>query len=162
MAVKQLIPEHEIGVNGVNISVNYLPLVYVTAIMLLSVAGQVSAGELVLTLSAFQFSWLYLRYYQSKNGARGDLSEAFAYATMFPEPLRRVVAVVANIGFIIFRPVLMAGLSVQPESEPVQDVPISKASSVDAERRRQRALKALDERMNSTAPSTEENGETQV
>lgn len=161
IAVKQLIPEHEIGFSGMNISANYLPLVYITLITILTFAGRIPIGELVFTISAFQFSWLYLRYYQRKNVVRGDQSESFGYATMFPEPLRRVVAIFANFGFVMFRPVLMAGQGSQVEPESAQEAPMSKASSIDAERRRQRALRALDERMNSAA-KTEDTGESPV
>lgn len=161
VAVKQLIPEHEIGFNGMNITANYLPLVYITVVTILTLAGLAPVGELVFTLSAFHFSWLYLRFYQRKNGARGDQSETFGFATMFPEPLRTIVAIFAGFGFVMFRPLLTLGQGVQVEPEPVQEAPTSKASSIDAERRRQRALKALDERMNSTA-KVEDGGENNV
>lgn len=161
VAVKQLIPEHEIGVNGMNMSANYLPLAYVAATTILALIGMVTVGDLTFTLAAFQAAWLYLRYFQRRNGQRGDLSDAFLYSSMFPEPLRTVVAIFANFGYILFKPVLMAGLSPQPEAEPVQQMPVSKANSIEAERRRQRALKALDERMNATANDGED-GDNQV
>lgn len=161
VAVKQLIPEHEIGINGMNMSANYLPLTYVGVTAAFTVVGLISVGDLTFTLAAFQFAWLYLRYFQRRNGQHGDLSEAFTYSSMFPEPLRTVVAIFANFGFMLFKPVLLAGQSAEPESDPGQQMPVSKANSVDAERRRQRALQALDERMKSTA-NEEDDGENQV
>lgn len=87
---------------------------------------------------------------------RGDPSEAFSYASMFPEPLRTVVAIFANFTFVLFKPIITAVLGVKPENEqPQQQAPVSKAATVDAERRRQRALRALDERMNVTTNSDE-------
>lgn len=156
VAVKQLIPEHEIGASAVKLSANYLPILYITLVTTLTVIGLTSLGDLFFTLAAFQFSWLYLRYFQRRNGERGDLSDSFSYASMFPEPLRTVVAIFANVGFVLFKPILMAGHVTQTESELIQQqAPVSKVASIDAERRRQRALKALDERMNATANSNE-------
>lgn len=160
VAVKQLIPEHEIGVNGVNMSANYLPVVYATVVFVFTALQFVRIGVFVFTAAAFQCSWTYLRFYQRKDNARGDLSDSFAYATLFPDPVRRFVLVMANMSFAIFRPLLTAGLT-QPQESQAAPQPTSKAASIDAERRRQRALKALDERLNATA-NDEEQGEGQV
>lgn len=150
--MKQLIPEHEIGFNGVTMKANYLPVLYVLLVTIATIARFSTVGVLVFTICAFQNSWLYLRFLQTRNGVRGDLSETFAFATLFPDPIRRVVAIISNISFIVFRPLLMAGMSTAAtESEPEPIVSASKGTSMDAERRRQRALKALDERLSASA-----------
>jgi hypothetical protein len=33
---------------------------------------------------ALQVSWVYLRFYQVRNGVAGDASDAFAFAEFFP------------------------------------------------------------------------------
>jgi hypothetical protein len=34
------------------------------------------------------FGWIYLRFFQVRDGAVGDRSEAFSFASFFPEPLQ--------------------------------------------------------------------------
>lgn len=151
MAVKQLIPEHEIGTGSFKLAANYLPLVYISVVTVFTLLRLISLGDLAFTLAAFQTSWLFLRYFQTRNGVRGDMSESFSYSSLFPEPLRTFVAIFSNLTFVMFKPILLAGQTSRPDIEPSQTAAVSKAASIEAERRRQRALKALDERMNATA-----------
>lgn len=42
-----------------------------------------------LVISGSFIAWIYLRFYQKKEqGERGDMSEGFAFATFFPEPIQ--------------------------------------------------------------------------
>lgn len=152
VAVKQLIPDHEIGLYSLKLPASVLPLCYLTLMFLLTLVRLISLAHFSFTLAAFQSSWVYLRYFQRRNGVRGDLSETFSYASLFPEPLRTIVAIFANFAFMLFKPLLAAGLTANNDAQqnPQQQAPVSKAASIDAERRRQRALRALDERLNAT------------
>jgi len=50
--------------------------------------------------------WTYLRFYQSRGkGMRGDMSENFSAATLFPKPLRFVnkKTTKATAAIVIFR-----------------------------------------------------------
>lgn len=176
VAIKQLIPDHEIGSSTLNVTANYLPLIYMTLVVLLTSLSFFRIGVLVFTCAAFEFAWVYLRYFRFNptEAVYGDLSDTFAYSTMFPPPVRPAASIVANVAFVMFRPLLMA---VQPsdnqqqqqqqQDQPQQngDVkstfkhlqPSSKASSMDTERRRQRALKLLDERIQSAATANNNN-----
>lgn len=101
-------------------------------------------------------SWVYLRFFQKREHGRGDLSETFAFQTFFPKPVASIVGVASAIIFVAFRPVLMSmqgssGKGVSsgaPSSE--RPLPQGSADPVDAERRRQRALRALDERISAS------------
>ncbi|NXK56965.1 TM115 protein, partial [Chauna torquata] len=115
-------------------------------------------------------SWVYLRFYQRHSRGRGDMSDHFAFATFFPEILQPVVGLVAN---------LVHGLLVKVKvcRKTVKRYDVGAPSSItislpgtdpqDAERRRQLALKALNERLkrveDQTAwPSMEEEEEEVV
>jgi hypothetical protein len=57
--------------------------------MVLAVFHVVSLPFFWLVLSGIIISWVYLRFYQKKEqGSRGDMSEGFAFATFFPEPIQ--------------------------------------------------------------------------
>jgi len=50
--------------------------------------------------------WTYLRFYQSRGkGMRGDMSENFSAATLFPKPLRFVnkITTKPTAAIVIFR-----------------------------------------------------------
>lgn len=131
--------------------------------MVLTVVSFFPAGVLVFTFSAFQFSWLYLRYYRHNNGTYGDLNDTFAYQTLFPSPLRPSIAILSSLGFLIFKPALMAAQKPdQSEPDAASAEQPSKGSTMDTERRRQRALKVLDERLQAATSKSDENTDSAV
>lgn len=111
-------------------------------------------GVLIFSLTAAQAAWLYLRYLRYANGTYGDLSDTFAYSTLFPTSIRYPVSIVSNIAFLLFKPLIVAAQS-SPESSKDNSSAQqpSTASAIDTERRRQRALKVLDERMQAASVS---------
>lgn len=160
IAIKQLIPEHEIGSASIKVTANYLPLIYITVTIVMTFVSFFSSGVLVFTLSAFQSSWMYLRYFQfnSTDNVYGDLSDTFAYPTLFPQPIRKPVSIFANIVFTVLKPILLAAQgprnvngdgngNVNGAADENDLQPSSNASTMDTERRTQRALKVLDERI---------------
>lgn len=160
VAIKQLIPEHEIGVSSINVPANFLPLIYILIVLILTIASFFSIGTLFLTCFAFQLSWLYLRYFRFSSGSYGDVSDTFAYQTLFPNPLRPAVSILANLGYLVFKPVLnIAHRSgqTQPRMETPDDNTSPKTSTMETERRRQRALKVLDERLQAASDENEQN-----
>jgi hypothetical protein len=150
VAVKQLIPDHSISAAGVGVRVKFLPIMAVAALCALAVGGAVSLGVLVFTLAGFQFGWLYLRFFQRREVGQGDPSDAFAFCTFFPEPIAPFVSVASAVAFAVFRPALVSGGAKTSASASALEkaaLPVSSADPIDAERRRQRALRALDERL---------------
>ncbi|NXG60682.1 TM115 protein, partial [Hemiprocne comata] len=95
-------------------------------------------------------SWIYLRFYQRHSRGRGDMSDHFAFATFFPEILQPVVGLVANLVHSILVKVKVCRKTVKrydvgaPSSITIS---LPGTDPQDAERRRQLALKALNERL---------------
>ncbi|NXE55245.1 TM115 protein, partial [Casuarius casuarius] len=112
-------------------------------------------------------SWVYLRFYQRHSRGRGDMSDHFAFATFFPEILQPVVGLVANLVHSILVKVKVCRKTVKrydvgaPSSITIS---LPGTDPQDAERRRQLALKALNERLKrvedqSAWPSMEDDDE---
>ncbi|XP_038266194.1 transmembrane protein 115 [Dermochelys coriacea] len=110
-------------------------------------------------------SWIYLRFYQRHSRGRGDMSDHFAFATFFPEILQPVIGLVANLVHGILVKVKVCRKTVKrydvgaPSSITIS---LPGTDPQDAERRRQLALKALNERLKrvedqSAWPSMEDN-----
>ncbi|NXI30066.1 TM115 protein, partial [Zosterops hypoxanthus] len=95
-------------------------------------------------------SWVYLRFYQRHSRGRGDMSDHFAFATFFPEILQPVVGLVASLVHSMLVKVRLCRKTVKrydvgaPSSITIS---LPGTDPQDAERRRQLALKALNERL---------------
>lgn len=156
IAIKQLIPDHEIGIARVTVKTTFLPLAYLASVGVLTLCRIMSLGAFLYAALCFQIAWVYLRFYRRAETERGDASDGFAYATLFPSPVRPVVEVISNTAFAVFKPVLLASQTATSQKpELMQSVTGDRGTSVEAERRRQRALKALDERLNSANGDSE-------
>ncbi|NXH19843.1 TM115 protein, partial [Bucco capensis] len=108
-----------------------------------------------------------LRFYQRHSRGRGDMSDHFAFATFFPEILQPIVGLVANMVHSILVKVKVCRKTVKrydvgaPSSITIS---LPGTDPQDAERRRQLALKALNERLKrvedqSAWPSMEDDDE---
>lgn len=105
---------------------------------------------------ALVLSWAFLRFWQPRGESRGDWRDEFAFAAMFPEAMRPPVEALSRVVYSV-----LGGLwffkepAVPPPPLPTgvqhhTDVEAAAAPKVVdpvAERRRQRALKALNSRM---------------
>ncbi|NXI41287.1 TM115 protein, partial [Galbula dea] len=111
-----------------------------------------------------------LRFYQRHSRGRGDMSDHFAFATFFPEILQPVVGLVANLVHSILVKVKVCRKTVKrydvgaPSSITIS---LPGTDPQDAERRRQLALKALNERLKrvedqSAWPSMEDDDEEEA
>lgn len=158
VALKQHIPEHEVGFAAAKMRMNYAPLAFIAALLVLTLLGQFNPAGLFFSLICFHSSWMYLRYFKTNglNGVRGDASEAFAFATLFPDPVRPFVAVAGTVLHLFCKPVINLLLSSGGEAptangtakpDLVSSIAQERTTSLDSERRRQRAMKALDERL---------------
>ncbi|XP_028850099.1 transmembrane protein 115 [Denticeps clupeoides] len=94
--------------------------------------------------------WVYLRFYQRHSRGRGDMSDHFAFASFFPEVLQPAVGLAAGL-------IHAALVKMKLCRKMVKRYDVGAPSSItislpgtdpqDAERRRQLALKALNERL---------------
>ncbi|KAI6077138.1 hypothetical protein LUU34_00215500 [Aix galericulata] len=116
----------------------------------LRLAALVESAALVSYGFGLLSSWVYLRFYQRHSRGRGDMSDHFAFATFFPEILQPAVGLVANLVYGLLVKVRLCRKTVKrydvgaPSSITIS---LPGTDPQDAERRRQLALKALNERL---------------
>eukprot|EP00897_Mesotaenium_endlicherianum_P009299 jgi/Mesen1/8398/ME000468S07827 len=151
VALKQLMPEQElITLSTFNFRAKWLPSVAVlSAVILCAALGQALLYLPFIIFGTFN-AWLYLRFYQKKaeGNLKGDPSDEFAFATFFPEFIRPVVQVVANI-------VGKCCCARRPPSQSAADdqggfaanKPLPGSDPAEASRRRERGARALEERL---------------
>lgn len=123
-------------------------------LLLLSVLRLSGLLDSAAPLAAFVYGalsgWVYLRFYQRHSRGRGDMSDHFAFASFFPEALQPAVGFLAGL-------VHAALVKIKICRKMVKRYDVGAPSSItislpgtdpqDAERRRQLALKALNERL---------------
>ncbi|KAK3102797.1 hypothetical protein FSP39_013982 [Pinctada imbricata] len=152
VAVKQVMPDHVLLASPFGKLRNtHIPL------LLLIVAITLRLCQLLEGPYPFMFgfgiliSWIYLRFYQKHgNGNRGDMGDNFSFASFFPSQLQPIISILSNTIFL-------ALVKVKICKKPQRKYDISSSSTIqitlpgtdpqDAERRRQVALKALNERL---------------
>ncbi|CAK9295496.1 unnamed protein product [Gordionus sp. m RMFG-2023] len=104
-------------------------------------------------------SWIYLRFWQKHgNGTRGDSEEAFSFASFFPTFIQPPIVIFSNLIYGLF-----VKLRLCKKINVIRKINDASSASIvinlpgidthDAERRRLKALKALNERMTKTNPS---------
>jgi hypothetical protein len=168
VAVKQFLPDTVLLPTPFGrVKNTHLPAISVALAFLLWIFGLVR-GIVTLQLAfGIQIGWTYLRFYQTQHDTNevGDHNEHFSWATLvfydiFPNNLhfclrlfpRRSQPYAALIGKAVFRTLKKIGICKRVEYtgfeqfEPV-DVILPTTESRDAERRRQKALRDLNERL---------------
>ncbi|XP_014163065.2 transmembrane protein 115 [Geospiza fortis] len=127
-----------------------VPMLLLLLLALLRLAALVESNVLASYGFGLLSSWVYLRFYQRHSRGRGDMSDHFAFATFFPEILQPVVGLVANLVHSVLVKVRVCRKTVKrydvgaPSSITIS---LPGTDPQDAERRRQLALKALNERL---------------
>lgn len=157
VAVKQLMPDHVLTRRPVTLTYRNVPLLLVSAYLLLHLIGVVEAMYVLQLSLGVLVSWSYLRFYQPhSNGTRGDMASSFAFAQFFPTVLQPLVSV-------LFDAVYACLVALRCCRQPVKKYDVGAPSSItislpgvdahDAERRRQKALKALNDRLQKVEPT---------
>lgn len=132
----------------------FLPFIGALLSLCALAAKKMTLGYFAHQIGALKFAWFYLRFIQRREVGRGDNSEGFAVHTFYPEPIASIVQPFATVAFAIFRPFLSSlqgsvdtNANINGKSAAPSLAPRSTVDPVDAERRRQRALAALDARL---------------
>mmetsp|Transcript_30521 Transcript_30521/g.58768 ORF Transcript_30521/g.58768 Transcript_30521/m.58768 type:complete len:312 (-) Transcript_30521:178-1113(-) len=145
VAIKQAMPEHEVRILGIlRFRLKQLPFLLLLVVSLVYITLDVD----LVTFSVLGTfcSWVYLRFYQERsNGSKGDMSDAFAFSSFFPVLLQPVID---NLTTPIHK-ILCPGHSAIPYSLGAGPLPGSDTS--EAQRRRERGARALEERLNAAA-----------
>lgn len=94
--------------------------------------------------------WIYLRFYQNHSKGRGDQSEHFAFKYFFPKVVQGPVGVVSNIVYKFLLRLKICRKTVYRYDVGAPSnitLTLTGVNALDAERRRNKAIKALDERL---------------
>jgi len=139
-----------------------LPLSVLVVSIITWVIGLLEGVYCTMFGSGVVISWIYLRFYQRhSNGTKGDPAENFCFASFFPNVLQPAISVLANSLFEFF---IKIGLCRKPIKRFVDStsgpssiqISLPGSDNSDAERRRQKALKLLSERLvNSSTKDSE-------
>uniref|UniRef100_A0A8C5PXH1 Transmembrane protein 115 n=1 Tax=Leptobrachium leishanense TaxID=445787 RepID=A0A8C5PXH1_9ANUR len=127
-----------------------LPQLVLVALTLLSVVSLVPSRMLVGYAIGMLSGWVYLRFYQRHSRGRGDMSDHFSFASFFPGPVQPAAALLGKLTHAA-----LVRLRLCPPAVKRYDVGAPSSITIslpgtdpqDAERRRQLALKALNERL---------------
>eukprot|EP01119_Soliformovum_irregulare_P019498 TRINITY_DN6188_c0_g1_i1.p1 TRINITY_DN6188_c0_g1~~TRINITY_DN6188_c0_g1_i1.p1 ORF type:complete len:238 (+),score=60.49 TRINITY_DN6188_c0_g1_i1:291-1004(+) len=147
VAIKQMEPDQEIKLfAGVSIANKQLPLILMGLNLAFFVLG-LPSESLPFSFFGLIISWTYLRFYQKKDQILGDMSDTFSFASFFPELIRPPATILGNIVFnllVLLRCCNPSSL----DSRSTSSAPSADGFDVEAaERRRARALRALDQRL---------------
>ncbi|GJQ15177.1 hypothetical protein GpartN1_g6968.t1 [Galdieria partita] len=156
VAVKQLIPDHEFYILPrrfrLRLIANDMPFWFLLSLTLSWLIGFCWIGQWFLSCFGVLNGWIYLRYLQKREYARGDNSESFRWVTLLPLRIREWL-------FAWFpysstnKEHDATGYSRNLIQQDNDILPVTTTDPTEAERRRQRALRALDERLGSLKSS---------
>ncbi|CAF1135946.1 unnamed protein product [Adineta steineri] len=160
VVIKQIMPDTVIATTPFfKLKQDQVPLLIVLLSTILWFARTVPIHFLIMLSFGIIISWTYLRFFQNhQNGTKGDMSASFSFASFFPSPISPVISVFANTIFEIFVQLKLCKPFVKKSnvlSSSSLTITIPGPEAADADRRRQKALKALNDRMK-TKESTNE------
>ncbi|XP_076468607.1 transmembrane protein 115-like [Babylonia areolata] len=153
VAVKQVMPDHCVMTMPFGkLRNSHIPLSLLSVTIVLRLMGALPGPYPIMFGWGIVVSWVYLRFYQKHtNGNRGDMGENFTFSSFFPSQLQPVVGVVSNTVFSFL-------VRVKVCKKPQRRYDVSSPTTItvtlpgvephDAERRKQLALKALNDRLN--------------
>lgn len=156
VTVKQIMPDHVLMRTPMGKLTNRnVPLAVLLASIIMWAIGFLEGTYCTMFAAGIVTSWVYLRFYQRHtNGSKGDMAENFTFASFFPNVLQPPISIIANSVFQFF---VKIGLCRKPvkrfvDSSGPSSITITLPGSDpgDAERRRQKALKLLSERLGSS------------
>ena len=145
-----------------SLQINDMPFLIMTVSWVITFISQIFSYETSTLLTFGMYSsWLYLRFLQKHSRGTGDMADHFALDKFFPRPLNRFVKVG---GLLIWKIVTRFGFCKNiSTSNKNSYVPLSAGlpgvDNFDAERRRQKALQQLNERLQKTKMMDNENDE---
>ncbi|XP_014260781.1 transmembrane protein 115 [Cimex lectularius] len=153
VAVKQAMPDQLLLRTPLGKLTNRsVPLCLVLLSLGLYAFGMLEGTNPAMLIAGVLVSWTYLRFYQRhSNGSRGDLADNFSFASFFPNVLQPAISVISNM---VYSALVKAGLCRRTVRKfDMSTAPTGVTVTLpgndphDMERRRQIALKALNERL---------------
>ncbi|KAH9556607.1 hypothetical protein CY35_07G038400 [Sphagnum magellanicum] len=148
VAVKQIMPDQEVPFL-LKLRAKWLPSMFVLSALIASIILNEPMHFVPFIVFGTYGAWLYLRYLQRKPeaGFKGDASSEFALTTFFPGFLQPLVDPV----FAIFEKIFCGRRNQVLEEGQDFDLgkPLPGSDPVEANRRRERGARALEERLGS-------------
>lgn len=139
------------------VQLRYYPLIAVSVFVLCSMAGMVitavpSVSMMLVSAGPFSalggyFGWYYLRFLnKNRDQTVGDVSDEFALVVLLPDFCKPLVGPIANFCFSVVK---LCGFFKKRAAQKPKMLPILTEIKNDpiAERRKARAMKALDEKL---------------
>ncbi|KAG8436138.1 hypothetical protein GDO86_007299 [Hymenochirus boettgeri] len=134
-----------------------LPQLVFLIVMALSLVSLIPSRVFVGYSLGMVTGWVYLRFYQRHSRGRGDMSDHFSFASFFPGRVQPAAALLGSLAHAI-----LVKLHLCPRALKRYDVGAPSSITIslpgtdpqDAERRRQLALKALNERLKKVEDQT--------
>ncbi|KAM4722046.1 transmembrane protein 115 [Rhinophrynus dorsalis] len=134
-----------------------LPQLVFLGLTVLSATGLVPGRMFVAYTLGMLSGWVYLRFYQRHSRGRGDMSDHFSFASFFPGPMQPAATIIGNLTHAA-----LVKMRLCPRAVKRYDVGAPSSITIslpgtdpqDAERRRQLALKALNERLKKVEDQT--------
>jgi len=158
--IKQIMPDTVIATTPIfKLKQDQVPLLIVLVSTILWLLHGVPIHFLIMLSFGIIISWTYLRFFQPhQNGTKGDMSTSFSFASFFPSIIAPIIGVVANTIFELFVKIKLCKPFVKKynvASPSSITITIPGPEAADADRRRQKALKALNDRMKVKETSNE-------
>ncbi|CAF1163854.1 unnamed protein product [Rotaria sordida] len=152
VVIKQIMPDTILATTPLcKLKQDHVPLLIVILSTILWIVYAVPIHFLIMLSFGIIISWTYLRFFQvHQNGTQGDMSTSFSFASFFPPPISPIISIFANTIFAIFVKIKLCKPFVKKynvASPSNITITIPGVEAVDADRRRQKALKALNDRM---------------
>lgn len=155
VAMKQAVPESDVRIaQAINIKMTFVPVVYLLGVCCIAVLRGEILKYVPLTVFGWYCSWVYLRYFHPMpdSGLRGDPSDQFRLLSFFPSIIQKNAAL--NAMCDRSDALLMQWFQDQGSGHRQQTqgmgLDIEANQDGNATRRRERGMKALEERIAST------------
>ncbi|OEL37546.1 Rhomboid-like protein 19 [Dichanthelium oligosanthes] len=146
VGIKQILPDQELNLFVLKISVKWIPSIVAFISVAVSFFLKESMAYLPIILFGIYVSWIYLRYFQKRLevGLKGDPSDEFTFSSFFPGFLRPILDPIASIFHKLF-----CGRSARSEGtgEALDGSQFPGSGSIEANRRRERGQRALEQRL---------------
>uniref|UniRef100_A0A914UYD6 Transmembrane protein 115 n=1 Tax=Plectus sambesii TaxID=2011161 RepID=A0A914UYD6_9BILA len=161
VAIKQFLPDSVLLATPMGRIKNcHLPMIALIVVSVLAVCQIIGFSVPLMVMVGESVAWIYLRFYQRhSNGNKGDMSEHFTWASFFPSYLQPLASAVSNpiYAFLLRMKVCQPAIRhVDFNQLHSVSVVLPDAETQDAERRRQKALRDLTERLNRQKTETSE------
>lgn len=141
----------------VSFQINIIPCVVLASTWAIAIIlGGLSFEYCTLLSCGMYCAWFYLRFYQHHPRGQGDLADHFTLSSFFPRPINRIVKVFSlpcwqfaiRLGFC--KRAVGGSTGGRHGAYTPVNLTLTGVDSFDAERRRQKALQQLNERLQKT------------